>query len=185
MIFAKHSDYEGQHAYLGASKYHWVNYTDEKFQRVYETHQMAQRGTQLHEYARMAIELGIKQARVKKTLNMYINDAIGYKMTPEQVLAYSENCFGTADAISFRANKLRIHDLKTGATRVNMKQLELYTAIFCLEYHHDPDAIDVELRIYKDDDVMTHVPDPSEIYRLMAKIIDFDKQIRSMKQRDY
>ena len=26
MIFNKHSALEGQHAFLGASKYHWINY---------------------------------------------------------------------------------------------------------------------------------------------------------------
>jgi hypothetical protein len=33
---------------------------------------------------------------------MYVNDAIGYQMTPEQPIYYSENCVGTADAISFK-----------------------------------------------------------------------------------
>jgi hypothetical protein len=30
VIFNKHSNLAGQHAFLSASKYHWVNYTDQK-----------------------------------------------------------------------------------------------------------------------------------------------------------
>ena len=30
MIFNKHSALEGQHAFLGASKYHWINYDESK-----------------------------------------------------------------------------------------------------------------------------------------------------------
>ena len=30
MIFNKHSNLEGQHAFLGASKYHWINYSEDK-----------------------------------------------------------------------------------------------------------------------------------------------------------
>ena len=29
MDFNRHLDLEGQHAFLGASKYHWINYTDD------------------------------------------------------------------------------------------------------------------------------------------------------------
>ena len=50
------------------------------------------------------------------------------KMTPEQILYYSDNCFGTADAILFRNNFLRIHDLKTGKIPAHMEQLEIYAS---------------------------------------------------------
>ena len=30
MIFNNHSNLEGQHAFLGASKYHWINYDETK-----------------------------------------------------------------------------------------------------------------------------------------------------------
>ena len=35
MNFNKHSNLEGQHAFLGASKYHWINYSDEKVAEAY------------------------------------------------------------------------------------------------------------------------------------------------------
>ena len=30
MNFNNHSNLEGQHAFLGASKYHWINYGEDK-----------------------------------------------------------------------------------------------------------------------------------------------------------
>ena len=36
MNFNKHSDLEGCHAFLSASKYHWINYDDEKLVTAYE-----------------------------------------------------------------------------------------------------------------------------------------------------
>jgi hypothetical protein len=110
-----------------------------------------------------------------------VNDAIGYRMTPEQVLYYSENCFGTADAISFREDLLRIHDLKTGTTPAKMTQLLIYAALFCLEYHIKPNDIAMELRIYQNDDVIIHSPEVNEIVPLMDKIQSFDKLITNLK----
>ena len=95
------------------------------------------------------IMLNQKLPKSKQTLNMYVNDAIGFKMTPEQILYYSDNCFGTADAILFRNNFLRIHDLKTGKIPAHMEQLEIYAALFCLEYKVKPADIEMELRIYQ------------------------------------
>ena len=134
MNFNRHSDLEGRHAFLGASNYHWINYTPEKLDFVFSTYLAKEKGTELHDFARRCIELGIRLPKQKKTLNLYVNDAIGYKMTPEQPLYYSENCFGTADSISFRNNFLRIHDYKSGTTPASMHQLEIYAALFCLEY---------------------------------------------------
>ena len=114
MNFIKHSNLEGQHAFLGASKYHWIRYDDEKLLDTYDRFLATLRGTELHDFAAICIKLNQKLPKSQKTLNMYVNDAIGYKMTPEQILYYSDNCFGTADAICFRDNFLRIHDLKTG-----------------------------------------------------------------------
>ena len=182
MKFEKHSLLEGQHAYLSASKHAWVNYDDEKFDRVYKAYQMAQRGTDLHDLASRAIKLGVKMPRNSKTINMYVNDAIGYRMEAEQILFYSFNCFGTADAICFRDNMLRIHDLKTGSTRVSMVQLEIYAALFCLEYDQNPNDIEIELRIYQNDQVVTHIPDGSDIRRIMDRIVEFDKRIESLKE---
>lgn len=177
MNFKKHSDLEGRHAFLSASKYHWINYDEEKLSNTYLKYLATQRGTELHAFACQCIRLGVKLPRTRKTLNMYVNDAIGYKMTPEQPLYYSENCFGTADAISFNKNLLRIHDLKTGVSPTSMHQLEIYAALFCLEYRKQPQDIDMELRIYQSGEVYVHEPPSDDILVIMDKIILFDKRI--------
>jgi hypothetical protein len=115
---------------------------------------------------------------------MYVNDAIGYKMTPEQPLYYSENCFGTCDAISFRKNQLRIHDLKTGVTPAHMEQLLIYASLFCLEYGIKPSSIEAELRIYQSDDIIGYIPEPEEIVHVMDKIIYFDNIIKELKAEE-
>ena len=115
---------------------------------------------------------------------MYVNDAIGYSMTPEQVLYYSPNCFGTADSISFRNNFLRIHDLKTGETPAHIEQLMIYAALFCLEYKVKPGEIKFELRIYQFDDIMICNPTAEDILPIMDKIISFDKIINDINIRE-
>lgn len=180
MNFNTHLDLNGRHAFLSPSNYHWINYTEEKLEQRYTTAVAAQRGSELHEFAHQAIDLGIKLPANKKTLSLYVNDAIGYRMTPEQVLYYSENCFGTADAISFRRNKLRIHDLKTGVTPTSEHQLEVYAAIFCLEYRYKPFDISIELRIYQSDEVRVYDADPDNITHIMDRIVTFDKKIKEL-----
>lgn len=184
MKFFKHKNLEGSHAFLGASKYHWINYDDDKLASTYSNYMATLRGTELHDVAARLIKLGIKQSRSQKTFNMYVNDAIGYGMTPEQVLYYSDNCFGTADAISFRNNMLRIHDLKTGVTPARMEQLLIYAALFCLEYNYKPSDIDIELRIYQNDDVAIYNPTSEDIVPIMDKIISFDKLINRMNEQE-
>lgn len=181
MNFNRHSELEGLHAFLSASKYHWTNYSEEKLALSFASHLAKQRGTRFHEFACEAIRLGIKLPKSKKTLNMYINDAIGFKMETEQTLYYSDNCFGTVDAISFKQNFLRIHDLKTGESPTSMRQLEIYAALFCLEYNINPNNIDMELRIYQSDEIVVHEPPREDILYIMDKIITFDKQIEQMK----
>lgn len=181
MIFNKHLELEGRHAFLSASKYHWVNYSDAKLDATYRTQLAAAKGTELHEFAATAIKLNQKLKATRQTLNMFVNDAISYRMSPEQILYYSDNSFGTADAISFRRNLLRIHDLKTGVTPASMTQLEVYAALFCLEYRMRPGEIDMELRIYQNDEVIEHVPEVDFITHIMDRIITFDKQIQMIK----
>lgn len=182
MNFNKHSNLEGQHAFLGASKYHWINYDEEKLANTYNSYIATLRGTQLHEFAASCIKLGQKLPRSNKTLNMYVNDAIGFKMIPEQILYYSDNCFGTADTIIFRDDFLRIHDLKTGVTPAHMEQLEIYAALFCLEYDVKPADIGMELRIYQSDDIMICNPTVEDIVPIMDKIIIFDKIITDINK---
>lgn len=184
MNFNKHSDLEGKHAFLGASKYHWINYNDKKVAESYTKFLAVQKGTVLHEFAAQCITLGQKLPKSRKTLNMYVNDAIGYKMTPEQVLYFSENCFGTADAISFRNGLLRIHDLKTGIIPAHMEQLEIYAALFCLEYKIKPVDIEMELRLYQNDEILYYKPTASDIVPIIDKIITFDKIINKIKEQE-
>ena len=184
MNFNRHSELEGQHAFLGASKYQWIRYDEQKLLNCYGNFQATLKGTELHDLAARCIRLGQKLPGSKKTLNMYVNDAIGYKMVPEQVLYYSENCFGTADAISFKGNLLRIHDLKTGVTPAHMEQLQIYAALFCLEYNQNPSKINIELRLYQDDDIVVFNPSVEDILPITDKIITFDKLIKKLKMEE-
>lgn len=184
MNFAKHYNLEGQHAFLSASKYHWINYSDEKLTDTYMNFLATQKGTRLHELASELIKLGIKLPKSNKTLNMFVNDAIGYKMESEQVLYFSNNCFGTADAISFRNGMLRIHDLKTGKIPAHFEQLEIYAALFCLEYDFNPADISIELRIYQNDEFDILVPESDVIIPIMDKIRTADKIISRLQEEE-
>lgn len=183
MNFIRHSDLVGQHAFLGASKYHWINYDDDKLVQVYLNNLAVQRGTELHDLACQLIRLKVKLPRVQNTLNMYVNDALHFNLIPEQPLYFSRNCFGTADAISFDEEKrfLRIHDLKTGTSPTHMEQLQIYAALFCLEYHKKPDQFDSELRIYQNDTIQICNPESKDIAKIMDTIIRFDDKIEKMK----
>lgn len=182
MKFIKHSDVEGQHAFLSASNYHWINYDDEKLLARLATRQAAVLGTRLHDYAHNAISLGRMQPNTLDTVNMYINDCIGYRMQTEVVLFFTYDAFGTADAISFRREGdvmvLRIFDLKTGVTPASDVQLKAYAALFCLEYKVRPMEIEYDLRIYQTEDVIMIDTDPEEIafimdrYKTSAKLIE-------------
>lgn len=184
MIFNKHSNLSGQHAFLSASKYHWVNYDDDKLIAVFRALMAAEKGTRLHALAHEHIELGIKMPRTKKTLDAFINDAIGFKMQSEQILYYSDMVFGTADAISFKDNFLRIHDLKTGTGPTSMTQLLIYAALFCLEYHYKPADIQCELRIYQNDEVIVYEPAVDEIVPIMDKIVRYSKMLQQIKEEE-
>lgn len=182
MLFNTHSNLAGTHALLSASNYHWINYSEEKLVEVVLNKMTARRGTELHEFAHQAIRLGIRLPKVKKTLNLYVNDAIGYRMTPEQILFYSNNCYGTADCIAFRRNSLRIHDLKNGEIDGSVHQLEVYAALFCLEYHFKPTALSaIDLWIYQKDEVRMYEGDPDVITHIMDRIVTFDRRINEIR----
>lgn len=184
MRFNTHSAIAGQHAFLSPSVYHWINYDHSKLHTRWEARRQAARGTSLHELAHEAIRLGVKISNANKTLSRYVDDGIGYKMTPEQPLFYSDNCFGTPDTMCFRRRTLRIHDLKTGVSRASEYQLYVYAALFCLEYEYDPFEINIELRIYQNEEVRKYQPDPNEIARIMNTIIEFDQQIEQFKEEE-
>lgn len=184
MNWNRHSEVEGTHALLSPSNYHWLGYDEVKLVDTYKRKQAAAKGTELHDFAARCIRLGQKLPKSQKTLNMHVNDAIGYKMSPEVSLYYSPNCYGTADAISFRNNMLRIHDLKTGEIPAHMEQLMIYAALFCLEYRVKPADIKMELRLYQNDQVIYHNPEVDEIVPVMDKIISFDKIINRIREEE-
>ena len=178
MNFVKHSNLEGLHAPFSASQSSWLRYDEAKAIEVFKSKQAAEIGTRLHAWAKETIDLGIKQPRSNKTLYAYVNDAIGYKMSTEVVLYYSDYFIGTTDAISFIKNMLRIHDLKIGRVRKiedHIEQLEVYAALFCLEYRIKPGEIDMELRVYKNDEVLVHKPTAEDILPIMDKIVSLNK----------
>ena len=184
MIFNKHTNLEGLHAPFGASKSSWLRYNDEKAIEVFQNLRAAEEGTRIHAWAAETIKLKIKQPRSNNYLYAYVNDAIGFRMETEVVLFYSQYFFGTADAITFKNNVLRIHDLKTGTTPVKMEQLVIYAALFCLEYKIKPGEIDIELRIYqKNQDVQVFNPTAEDILPVMDKIIYLNKLLENMEGR--
>ena len=199
MIFNKHSELEGKHALLGASKHSWLNYDDDQLAKAYVSSFSPTIGTLVHEYAKDKIifrqpmednrseknavllhllKNGIPQQVIPiemifYNLMPYVNDAIGYKMTPELVLYYNDYSFGTADAISYSRNVLRIHDLKTGSTPASMDQLMIYAAWFFLEYKKEVNfqKSRVELRLYQNQEVVVHTPTNQEIAGIMDKVV--------------
>ncbi len=199
----------GTHAILSPSKYSWTEYDSEEklFNLVYASYAQ-EIGTLLHRLAETAIRFKVKIPKIaarpmillwllangiprgiidtdKYVPNFvaYINDAIGFDMEPEVPLRYSENAFGTADSICFNERKmqLRIHDYKSGITKPCLRQLEVYAAYFCLEYGVKPKDIQIELRIYWQDQVITGLPTASDIVPLMDRTIAYDKFIKSLK----
>ena len=172
------------HAIFSPSQPSWLNYSDEQIIERYCNMQATERGTRLHEWAAETIALNIRQSRTKKTLNMFINDAIGFRMIPENDFThptrfvYSEFFFGTCDAYSYSNKILRIHDLKTGKGPVHPEQLEIYAALFYLQEKLDPFENQTILRIYQNDDVAEWEPEPDRIKDIMALIVRKDKLLR-------
>ena len=182
MNFIKHSNLEGLHAPFSASQSSWLRYSDDKAIEVYANKKAAEMGTRFHQWAKDTIDLGIKQPRSKKTIYAYVNDAIGFKMSTEVVLYYSDRFFGTADAISFKNNFLRIHDLKTGTSPVHIEQPLVYAALFCLEYKIKPSDIKIELRIYQNDEIQIYEPEEGEVEEVMNKIVHLDELLSSYEE---
>ena len=181
MRLNRHSQLEGRHATLSASSHAWVRYDLDKIEKQFRAMQAVAKGTRLHALAAMLITEGVKLPDTTETLNAYVNDAIGFRMTPEQPLFYSENAFGTCDCICFRDNTLRIHDLKTGLIDGDFEQLEVYVAFYCLEYHENPFELDIRLRIYQNDTHQEYVPKADDIIHIMEQIKLFDRRISEMR----
>lgn len=104
-------------------------------------------------------------------LMTYIKDANGFRLDPEVDLKYSDDFYGTADAILYKKGEfLRIHDLKTGSNPASLRQLEIYAAFCCLEYNIDPSSVMIELRIYQNDEILVGNPSGEVIKELMDRI---------------
>ena len=175
MQWRKHSELEDKHAFLGASKYAWLNYDDNRTIEVYKNHLAKEKGTKLHALAAELIKNEIMLLQNKDTLNIYVNDCIANHMEPEVTLYYSEKCFGTADAICFENNKLKIFDLKTGKGKTKFDQLEIYAALCCLEYELYPERIQIELRIYQNNTFRIEEPTAERINYIIEHIVHTDK----------
>lgn len=181
MKFFDHSRMEGRHAFLSASKYHWIRYDEDKLFETFSNAMDAALGTRLHAFAKEAILMKIRMPETTATLNAFINDAIGFRMTPEVMLVASENAFGTADAISFHDNILRIHDLKNGVNPAKMDQLLVYACFFLIEYRYKPNEIKIVLRIYQNDDIVEYIPELDELAHIIDKILTSDELINQWK----
>lgn len=208
MNWKDYSKLAGKHSVLSASNPSWLNYEDEE--QIFEkwsSEYKKEIGTHLHELAAKHIKHRVKMSRTDKhevklylldrgipeelidtdlildNMVPYVNDSIGFRMQSEQVLYFSEFAFGTADAISFRNNELRIHDLKTGSGKVHMEQLETYAAYFCLDYGIKPGNIYMNLRLYHNGTVIEAEPDAGIILPIMDQIIRFSKYLSDLKER--
>ncbi len=183
MNFDEHSELKGTHAPLSPSKPYWLNYNEDKLVEYFYNLQAAQMGTEDHEFAAKCIERNQFLPDDGRTLSMYVNDAIRYKMTPEVCVYYSPLCYGRADALMFRRKILRIHDLKTGVTKPNVNQLRVYAALFCLEHKVKPEDIKIELRFYQSNEVFVDEPEAIDIREIMRAITNAVKVLSGLNEK--
>lgn len=204
MQFNVHRHLEGKHAIFSASSWYWLNDEPDDLVKRLCSQYATVIGTILHNFARKHIQYRIKLHKYDRNnvilellthgvpavvvdsidfepmfdnLMAYVNDCIGFRMEPEVVLAYSDNFFGTTDAIAYsdRDHFLRIHDYKSGVTPASMNQLKIYAALFCLEYHIKPGNIETELRLYQGNEITIDNPGADDILPIMDKIVTTDK----------
>ena len=128
--------------------------------------------------------------RIFPNLMTYTNDAIGFRMDTEVPVSYSATplaefksrgklppIFGHADALKFSKNKLMIFDLKTGLSPVHIEQLLTYASLYCLQEKLKPGCIDIELRIYQNNEVSVTIPEADDILPIMDRIVAYDKML--------
>lgn len=211
MYWNDHKKLEGTHAFLGASTYSWINWTDTLFEQRFKSQYSTTIGTAIHELASKCIKSRIKLNPgdvnlIKVTLSNvgvpksvynaediltnlipFVNDSIGYHMQSEIVLYYSMFCYGTTDAIGYdEKNKiLRVHDYKSGANPAKIEQLHIYTALFCLEYHIQPKSLrGIENRIYQNFEVLEDFPTAETIEKYMELIKSRSEMAQKLYERD-
>jgi len=206
MRWNDHSKLIGTHAFLSPSQPTWLKKEPDELIEGKKNSYSQQIGTLLHEYAADCIKFreklkktdmhGVKFDLMRKgipeyvidinriypTFMNYVNDAIGYGLDPEVVLYYSDECYGTADAINVDNKILRIHDLKTGVKPAKMEQLMVYAGLFYLEYSMKPEKVRAELRIYQMDEVLVFEPEAEEVREVMDKIEEQDRVLKSIIQ---
>lgn len=199
-----HKNVEGRHAFLSPSQYSWIRKSDSELKDAKLNSYATTIGTLVHNYAETCIRFkeelcdsDIRMVRLDllrngipaeaidiqfifPTLMRYVNDSIAFGMDPEVVLYYSDNCFGTTDAIQFRRKHLRIHDLKTGLSPAKIDQLMIYAALFYLEYGYKPESIHTELRIYQAGDILLCEPSAAEVREVMGAIVNADRVLSEM-----
>lgn len=182
MKWNKHWELEGKHAQLSPSGYHWLGYSPEKMRTVYINMMKKEKGTKLHQLASDLINERIQLRPLKKAFNMFVNDSIGFMMSSEVLLKYSEFCFGTADAIRYdeQTKTLKVFDLKTGSSKPSFNQLNIYAALFCLEYGYKPEKMSFETRLYQKNGYEISNPTGEEIRGVMNQIKLMDDTIREL-----
>lgn len=181
MDWKPYSHLSNTHAFLSASRHHWINYEEDKLVSSFMNYQRVAMGTKIHKFAEDAIKLGVRLPDTTATLHAFVNDAIGYNLSPEVVLYYSPYAYGTADAIGYDAGVLRIHDLKTGVTPGSIDQLMVYAAYFLLDYKEKPNSI--WLRIYQNDEIVEYDPSIQEVQDISDKIVAFDKILTALEHQ--
>ena len=183
MEYNNHWELVGKHAYLSPSGGSWVNYDAEKMANYYQNQLKKEEGTFLHDLASRLIKIRKRLPSQKNSFNQFVNDAIGLRMKSEIALFYSMNIFGTADALVYKDKEkhLQIHDLKTGVKEAPFRQLDIYSALFCLEYNKNPFDLTFEERIYQGVGYKDNFPDPEDIKKIMDKIVMLDQVIDSQK----
>lgn len=170
-----------EHAFLSPSNAHvWLTKDREYICNRYISQLARFRGTALHEMAAKDILYKQKRPRNKETFNMYVNDAIGFRMDPEVRLTYSDWCYGTVDAISDTNDILRIHDYKSGECPAHMEQLMTYAALYCLEHDIHPSDIPIELRIYQSNEIVKQKPESKEVANAMDSIVEKSKWLEDI-----
>ncbi len=129
-------------------------------------------------------ESAIDIDRLFPNLMNYVNETIAFEMDPEITLYFSDNFYGTADAISWEDGLLRISDLKTGVTPASFMQLENYAVFFCLDYKIKPSQIKkLEFRIYQNNEVLFADPDPHILNPIIEQVIEFNKILSDFERR--
>lgn len=138
------------HAMFSPSDKAWLKYDRNKILSRIEQFRAVQRGTELHELAKKAIDLGVKLDPSNGCLSQYVSDCIELGMNTEILVSYSPDIQGTADAILFNPESgwLYVFDLKTGERKADITQCIIYAAIWCLQFRVEPLTIKFDLRIY-------------------------------------